>query len=115
MIHDTNASNDEVTARLAGAMRVRHQDLLRPYAQPFFDHILFWWVNRSQEIAQRILRGGFPFPGSARPGVAPERHHSSSLSRAWLDANPDAPAPVVRIVTEGLDQQLRSLRAQAAF
>ncbi|MCB2177124.1 MAG: aminopeptidase N [Actinomycetales bacterium] len=110
-VRDTSLANALQTATIAGLTRVPDPDvrrgLLEPLVEPYFDALLDVWATRTNETAQNVVSGLFPTL-LAGTGV-------DVLGRtdAWLEANPDAPAALRRLVAENRDGVRRALAAQA--
>ncbi|GAB3819102.1 aminopeptidase N [Tessaracoccus terricola] len=97
-------SNDAVDALLSGAFAPGSPELTDPFAQPYFEGLLDVWADHPIEIARRLVVRGYP------RSVA-----HLGQSQAWLDANPDAPGALRRLVVE-CDAELRiAHQVQAAF
>ncbi|WP_313815342.1 aminopeptidase N [Citricoccus sp.] len=107
-------SNDHLSATAAGFTASR-PDLAAPFAPQFWPGLEAVWSNRSNGLATRTITGLFPSAQNALPGPADnqERHPVLLAAHAWLQAHPDAPRALRRIVLEETDEVLRSLRAQA--
>ncbi len=97
--------NAVLAAMVAGFGQPEQRELLRPYVQPYLDAVPRLWEERTPDTAQRLITGLFP-------RELPETETAEAV-RAWLDANPDLPAAPRRLVTEGLAEIDRALRAQA--
>jgi aminopeptidase N len=109
---DGTVTNDELRALVTGFSRPA--DPPAPaYAERYFASLTGWWADRTMTMATILARGLFP-RGTLEPDEAPERHPVVRQARGWLDAHPDAPAALRRIVIEQLDDLERALRAQAA-
>jgi aminopeptidase N len=80
-------------------------DLLRPYVARY--HAMLDTVEErgSHALVESVVFGFYP-----RPLVDRELHDAT---QAWLDANPDAPAALRRLVVENRDPVARALAAQA--
>jgi aminopeptidase N len=64
------------------------------------------WAARSVAIGERVVGGFYPFALASTELL--------EASDAWLAANPDAQAGLVRTVAENRDTITRALRAQEA-
>ncbi|MCC2592089.1 aminopeptidase N [Tessaracoccus sp. OS52] len=82
-------TNDHVDALLAGVFAPGAPKLTAPFAQPYFDGLLDVWAEHPIGIAIRLVEDGYPRGVEHKP-----------LSEAWLDAHPDAPAALRRLVVE---------------
>ncbi|MGL5856813.1 MAG: aminopeptidase N [Angustibacter sp.] len=98
-----NAVQDSV---LAGFARVHDVELLRPYIGRYFSAIEGVWANRTNEIAQQIVLGGYPMPLADQALL--------EATDAWLTGHPGAPVALRRLVIEHRDSLARALRAQQA-
>jgi aminopeptidase N len=67
--------------------------------------LLDMWGSRTHAIAEVIVQQFYP------AALADQR--LLDATQAWLDANADAPAALVRLVAENRDSVARALRAQA--
>ncbi|WP_144877467.1 aminopeptidase N [Microbacterium sp. 1.5R] len=99
---DESLSNDHLDAEIAGFRAGGRRDLIAGFDDEYFARIAGVWRTRSIELAQRLVVGMFPAAASL------------GLVDAWLDANPDAPAALRRIVVEQRDHLARDLRVRAA-
>jgi aminopeptidase N len=99
---DHSLSNDKLDAVIAGFRAGGRRDLIGSFDTDYFAGIRNAWGERSIEIARRIVLGLFP--------------HTSDLDLVdgWLEANPDAPAALRRLVVEQRDTLARALRVQDA-
>ncbi|WP_459793452.1 ERAP1-like C-terminal domain-containing protein, partial [Arthrobacter sp. AD-310] len=113
-VHGTGLSNQLLTATISG-FTTAPGELLEPYVEPYFGCLRDVWEQRSIEIASRIVRGLFPLDQDLGPGMEPAGHPVLRRTDAWLEANPDAPRALRRIVVEQRDHLLRALKAQAAL
>ena len=85
--------------------------LLVPFVERYFDSLERVWRERTNEMAQSIVTGLFPF---ALAGLA-DQHGTDVLAAAdrWLTQHPHAPAALRRLVTEDRDAVRRAIAAQA--
>jgi aminopeptidase N len=95
-----NAMNEAV---IAGFFHPTQAELTAPYVQPYFAVIPDVWERRTSELAQNVVVG--LFPDSASTEVV-------DRAEAFL-ADPATPPALRRLVAEGRDDALRSLRGQA--
>jgi aminopeptidase N len=95
-----NAMNEAV---IAGFFHPAQAELTAPYVQPYFTVIPDVWERRTSEPAQNVVVG--LFPGVASTEVI-------DRAEAFL-ADPANPPALRRLVAEGRDDALRSLRGQA--
>ncbi len=107
-------SNDHVDATISGFTQPWHRELTAPYTEPYFEALRQIWARHSIEIAGRLVRGLYPSHQDVEPGLDPADHPVAARASTWLADNADAPAGLRRLVLEGHDHLLRSLRAQAA-
>lgn len=98
--------NAIVRATGLGFLRVHDRAVLEPYVDRFFTALLDVWESRSHAIVEEIVDGFFPAP-LANAGLR-------AATQGWLDAHPDAPAALRRMVIEHLAGVDRALAAQAA-
>ena len=113
-VHGTGLSNQLLTATITG-FTTAPAALLEPYVEPYFECLRDVWDNQSIEISSRIVRGLYP-PAQDLPadGTRPEQQPVVLRTDAWLEANPDAPRALRRIVVEQRSHLLRALTAQEA-
>lgn len=101
ILTDRTVSNEHLDATIGGFRAGGRCDLIAPYDADYFGAIRGVWDERSIEIARRIVVGLFPDSESPAP------------ADGWLDAHPDAPGALRRLVLEQRDHLARGLRAQA--
>ena len=110
-VRDASLANALQTATIAGLTRVpdpdARRDLLEPLVEPYFDALLDVWATRTNETAQNVVSGLFP---TLLTGTGVD---VLGRTDAWLEANPDAPAALRRLVAESRDGVRRALAAQA--
>ncbi|WP_068164440.1 aminopeptidase N [Rhodococcus phenolicus] len=97
---DRSLSNEHLDATIGGFRAGGRRDLTSPYDSEYFGTIRDVWGERSIEIARRIVVGLFPDSDSLAP------------ADGWLDAHPDAPGALRRLVVEQRDHLARDLRAR---
>ena len=95
-----NAMNEAV---IGGFFHPAQTELTEPYVQPYFAVIPDVWERRTSELAQNVVVG--LFPDAASTDVV-ER------AEAFL-ADPANPPALRRLVAEGRDDAVRSLRGRA--
>ncbi|WP_221933009.1 aminopeptidase N [Tessaracoccus rhinocerotis] len=96
-------SNDAVDALLSGVFAPGAPELTDQFAEPYFEGLLDVWAEHPIEIARRLVVRGFPRDVDHLP-----------RSSAWLEANPEAPGALRRLVVES-DAELRiAQQVQAA-
>ncbi|MEI8066900.1 MAG: aminopeptidase N [Actinomycetes bacterium] len=92
-------------ANLRGFQRAAHRELLTEYVDKFFDCLLTYWNEKSYEVANQFVTAAFPKFCNTQETL--------DKANAWLSANKEAPAGLLRFVTEGKDALVRDLSAQA--
>lgn len=97
--------NAIIRATAAGIVHVTDPAVLAPMVTRYVDALLPIWESRSYHIAEELIEGLYPAP-FATPDLR-------DAVRGWLDANPDAPAALRRLVVEQLSDTERALAAQA--
>ncbi|GAA2179771.1 aminopeptidase N [Leucobacter tardus] len=103
---DATAPNLIVRATGLGFTRARDLATLEPFVEHYFSALEDVWASRSYAIADELIDGFFPAP------LADERLQQAT--QAWLDAHPEAPAALRRLVSEHLAGVERALNAQRA-
>src|SRR5205085_470137 len=93
-----------LTATIGGFQACEDDDLLRPYAQRYFDVLLEIWETRTTETAQTIVVGLYP-----ASLVEPE---TVAMTDRFLAADGIPPA-LRRLVVERRDDVVRALKARA--
>jgi aminopeptidase N len=78
--------------------------LLEEFIPAYFEMLLPIWESRTYQIAQYLITGLYPTP-LANAALR-------DATRAWLAANPDAPAALRRLVNENLAGVERALAVQ---
>ncbi|WP_406831468.1 aminopeptidase N [Pedococcus sp. KACC 23699] len=104
-VEDTSLPNSVVEATGLGFTQALDTELLRPYVEKYHDALLDIWESRTHAIAESILVTYYP-------NVLADEHLLAA-TQGWLDAHPDAPAGLVRLVAENRDGVVRALRAQS--
>ena len=102
-LEDTTLSNDQLDAVIGGFRAGERRDLIAGYDDAYFAALRGVWVQRSIEIARRVVLGLFPAA------------ESLDAVDAWLASNTDAPDALRRLVTEQRDHLARDLRVRAAW
>jgi len=101
---DESLSNAEQNAVIAGFQQPEHRELLRPYADRYFDVVGSAWERRTAEMAEHIAVGLYPH---------------QIVEQQVIDATDDylrtkQPPPTLRrLIVENRDQMARALRTQA--
>ncbi|MGO3146644.1 MAG: aminopeptidase N, partial [Leucobacter sp.] len=103
---EENKPNAIVRATGLGFLRTHDRSLLVPFLDRYFNELLAVWESRSYAIAEELIDGFYPSP------LANEELRAATAM--WLDAHPDAPASLRRLITEHLAGVERALIAQAA-
>ncbi len=98
---DVALTNDHLDATIAGVRAGGRRDLVARFDADYFARIRPVWVERSIEIARRLVTGLFPASDSL------------TLVDEWLDANADASGALRRLVIEQRDGLARDLRVRA--
>jgi len=97
--------NAIVRATGLGFLRAHDRALLEPYVSRFFDAVLGIYRSRSHAIVEEVVDGFYPAP------LASETLRAATAE--WLDAHPDAPPALRRMIVEHLAGVERALAAQA--
>jgi aminopeptidase N len=100
---DDELPNAMNAAIIAGFYHPAQTELTEPYVEPYFAVIPGVWERRTSELAQSVVVG--LFPDSASTAVV-------ELAETFL-ADPDNPPALRRLVAEGRDDTVRSLRDRA--
>jgi aminopeptidase N len=87
-----------------GFQRATDTEVLRPFVERYFSALEGIWESRSYKIAEYLVAGMYP---SALADQA-----LADATRAWLDANPEQPAALRRLVLENLAGVERAIAAQ---
>lgn len=90
-------------------------ELREQYYGPYFDALLGVWESRSIGMASRIVRGLYPkapYNIGSTEGLGVDDNPSVKLAQQWLEANPEAPSALRRLVLEAQDHGRRSIVAQ---
>ncbi|WP_375389424.1 aminopeptidase N, partial [uncultured Amnibacterium sp.] len=98
-------TNAQVESTVKGFLRVLEPAALAPYVDRYFAGIEALWTERSFGLAEPVANGAYPRP------VADES--LAAAARGWLEARPDAPTPLRRLIRENLSRTERALVAQA--
>jgi aminopeptidase N len=100
--HDDTVPNAVHEALLQGFWHPAQRELTAGYVERYFSDIRPLWDRRPGEIAKNAVQYLFP------PVVEPR---TIAAADAWL-ADPEQPAPLRRLVSEGRDGIARALRAR---
>ena len=103
-LHDTSLPNHMLGAIIGGITVPDHREFLRPHVEQYFESLPEIWRDRTHEIAQEITLGLYPH--SLVETATVER------TDAVLDGTVDIPHGARRLLGEGRDGVLRSLRCQ---
>ncbi len=82
------------------------EGLLRDYVAKYHDALLPIWETRSAAIRERVVKYFYPL-GLVGPELA-------AATQAWLEANPEAPTALRRLIGEHLHTVLTAVGAQEA-
>ncbi len=88
-----------------GFQRAADTEVLRPFVERYFASIVDIWDSRSYKIAEYLVTGMYP-------GALADQELADA-TRRWLDANPEQPAALRRLVLENLAGVERAIAAQA--
>ncbi len=102
-VEDPRTPNSVIEALAAGFNRVADPQLLAPYVARFHEGLGTIWRTRTHAAAESI-NSFYPTALSGPVLLA--------ATNAWLEANPDEPAAVRRVVAESRDGVQRSVTAQ---
>ncbi|YAL82822.1 aminopeptidase N [Dermacoccaceae bacterium W4C1] len=108
---DHELTNDELRSLLAGFTAPTAGPVIAEYADRYFAGLERWWADRSQAMAITTAARLFPQATLSDDGV--ENNPTVLAARAWLQAHPQAPKGLQRVVIEAADDAERALRAQA--
>ena len=112
-VHSDELSNQLLSATIEG-LTIGSTDLLSVFQADYFASLTLVWSSRSIGQASRVVTGLFPGAQDLPEHMVAADHPVLVASMDWLEANPQAPAALRRIILEQQDQLLRSLRVQAA-
>ncbi|WP_062204311.1 aminopeptidase N [Demequina salsinemoris] len=99
-----NATQYEVGLGLA---RVNDPAVLADLAPTILDELLDYYLPNEGFVGARVARYVFPIATVGRvPGI-------EAQVEAWLEAHPDAPSVLRKVVIESLDEMRRAVAAQA--
>ncbi len=94
-------TNHAVDALLAGFNAPGQAAVRAGVSSGYFDALEQVWRDHGIEIAMRLVRGGFPDDGHL-------------AGRAWLEAHPEAPGTLVRLVREAVHEEEIAARLRGA-
>ncbi|MET4061409.1 aminopeptidase N [Arthrobacter sp. UYP6] len=112
-VHSDELSNQLLSATIDG-FAMGSAELLSVFQADYFASLTLVWGSRSIGQASRVVNGLFPGAQDLPEHMVPADHPVLVASMDWLEANPQAPAALRRLIVEQQDQLLRALRAQAA-
>jgi len=92
-------------AKMSGFQRPSHRDLQATFVDTYFDTLLKTWEEHGFEMGGTIIEQMYP-----SYVVTPEL---LAKTDAWLADHKEAPAAMIRYLTENRDHLARALRAQA--
>jgi aminopeptidase N len=101
---DATLSIATMSALMRGFQQPGQVDLLRPYAERYFDALGSMWEGRTLEVALAFARGMYP-------GFVVADDMVARTDRYLEQSRP--PGPIRRTVVEGRDSVARALRARA--
>ncbi|KQV24682.1 aminopeptidase N [Yonghaparkia sp. Root332] len=104
LLTDDSVPNAIVRMTTMGFQHVNDPSSLEGLVGRYFDALTGIWTSRSYKIAEYLILGLYPAPLASLRLV--------DATRAWLDANPDQPAALRRMVSENLAGVERALAAQ---
>ncbi|TQJ51452.1 aminopeptidase N [Phycicoccus sp. SLBN-51] len=96
--------NSVLDATSLGFGRAVDPSVLQPYVEKYHAMLLDVWEKRTHAIAEGIVQQFYPAALASRELL--------EATQAWLDAHREAPAALVRLVSENRDSIARALRAQ---
>ncbi|WP_336082660.1 aminopeptidase N [Nocardia sp. SSK8] len=99
-LRDTDLTNDQLDAVIAGFRAADRRDLIATYDPRYFAALREVWEGRSIEIARRLVLGLFPAADTLAD------------VDAWLAAHTDAPGALRRLLIEQRDHLARALRVR---
>ena len=97
--------NSVLDATSLGFGRAMDPAVLQPYVEKYHAMLSEVWERRTHAIAESIVQQFYPAALASRELL--------DATQAWLDAHREAPAALVRLVSENRDSITRALRAQA--
>jgi len=104
-VEERTLQNSVLESVAAGFTHVNDTALLEPYVERYLAMLDGLDGSISPAIVEILVTGFYPMR------LADARLHDAT--QAWLDANPDAPAALRRLVVENRDPVARALKAQA--
>ena len=104
VIETEGLPNQTVDAIAQGFGRAHETALLMPYIEKYHAMLTTLWGSRTHAIAESVVLGFYP--------VMLANAELADASQRWLDAHPEAPAALRRVVSENRDGVTRALAAQ---
>jgi len=104
IVDTPDVPNAIIRSTAAGFVHVTDPAVLEPMVARYVDSLLSIWESRSYHIAEELIEGLYPAPFAST--------ELRDAVRGWLDAHPDAPAALRRLVVEQLSDTERALAAQ---
>ena len=105
LLTDTTLSNDHVDALIAGFAVDAHRHLTSQFTTRYLHELQEVWSGRGQEIATRLVTDLFPVCGDEDDAQAVDD---------WINAHPEAPPALRRLLLKSLDDLRRALDARRA-
>ena len=105
VLHDTEISNEVLSAMVAGFMQLDQAELLADFVVPYFEALPELWEKRTNEIAQTVTTGFFPAL-QVRQSIVDATNEFVSTKELHHGMK--------RLVSEGRDSLVRAIKAQAA-
>ncbi|WP_265444693.1 aminopeptidase N [Flexivirga meconopsidis] len=106
LVESDSLPNETARAVALGFGRADDSALLTPYIDRYHEVLLDVWASRTYAMAAAVVKLAYP--------IALASKELLDASQTWLDAHPDAPAGLVRLVAENRDIVQVALTAQAA-
>jgi len=104
LIDSADLPNTVVRSAALGFVHPAGVEALEAFVAPYFDMLLPIWNGRTYQIANYLITGLYPAP-LANTALR-------DATRAWLQANADAPAALQRLVKENVAGVERALAVQ---
>ena len=104
-LSDTSLHNAELTAIINGIMQPFQGDLVRPFIAQYFASLPEVATTRTHEISQQITLGLYP--------TLVNEPETITRTEEFLDANPDLPTGMHRLLVECRDGVERAMRCIA--
>ncbi|MBN9223412.1 MAG: aminopeptidase N [Microbacterium sp. SCN 70-27] len=104
LVDSADLPNTVVRSSALGFVHPAGVDALGSFVAPYFDMLVPIWESRTYHIAEYLIIGLYPAPLASA--------ELRDATRAWLDAHPDVPAALRRLVKENLAGVERALAVQ---